>query len=251
MSNQPIPEWLARTALLLGEAGVRRLMRSRVAVIGLGAVGGYAAEGLARSGVGFLRLVDFDLVKSSNRNRQLLALTSTLGRPKAELAAERARDINPGIAAEAVCGFAHAETLDGLLDGIDLLVDAVDSLSPKVEVILAGRRLGVPVFSSLGAATRTDGGGVRFGPLFGARGCPLGRLVRKRLRRRGVSGGDLWCVYSEEEANRLAMTEPGTDGDDYKRGRERRTLGSLATVTGLFGLRLAHEAVLRLANDGA
>lgn len=235
---------------------MERLAAARVAVIGLGAVGGYVAEGLVRSGVGKLRLADFDTIKESNVNRQLLALESTLGRFKVDVAAERLRDINPGVDVEAVREFAHADTLDAILSGgVDMVVDAVDSLNPKVEVILAGRQLGIPVYSALGAATRLEAGAVRFGPLFGAKGCPLGRLARKRLRRRGVEGGDLWCVYSEEERNPDAVVPPG-DGEpgkekEYRRGRERRTLGSLATVPGIFGLRLAHEVVLRLSGHRA
>lgn len=252
----PVPEWLSRTNLLLGDEAMNRIVKAKVTVIGLGAVGGYAVEALARSGVGSLRLIDFDTIKTSNRNRQLLAVSSTVGRPKTNVAAERVKDINPDIHVEALRAFAHADTLDELLaGGQDLVIDAVDSLNPKVEIILAGVRLGIPVYSALGAAIRLDAGAISFAPLFSAKGCPLGRLVRKRLRRRGVSDGDLWCVYSEEERNKAAVREPepedSGDEEDYKRGRERRTLGSLATMTGLFGLRLAHEALLRLAGFNA
>lgn len=245
----PTPDWLSRTKLLLGAAAVERLVSARVCVIGLGAVGGYVVEGLARSGVGKLRLVDFDVIGETNRNRQMLALTSTLGRDKVEVAAERVRDINPQAEVEAVKAFAHVETLPELLRGIDLLVDAVDSLSPKVAVIAAGARLGLPVYSALGAATRTRAELVEFGPLFSAKGCPLGRLVRKRLRREKVAEGDLWCVFSREERNLAAVASPKADHSEaniYRRGRERDVLGSMATLTGLFGLRLAHEVVLRL-----
>lgn len=251
--SHPSPE-LSRTALLLGSESLSRLARAKVVVIGLGAVGGYVAEALARSGVGWVRVVDFDIIQRSNVNRQLLALSSTLGRAKVEVAAERLLDINPGITVEAVREFADAGTMEGLLAGEpDLVIDAVDSLGPKVEVILAGHGRGIPVYSALGAATRVDAGRVRFGGLFSAKGCPLGRLVRKRLRKRGVSGGDLWCVYSDEEKNLDAICVPeGEDGGEgeYKRGRVRSTLGSMATVTGLFGLRLGHEVVLRLAGEG-
>lgn len=251
MPNQPQSDesdWLSRTRILLGEEAVERLAASRVYVFGLGAVGGYAVEALARSGVGMLRLVDFDVFKETNRNRQLLALRSTIGLPKAEVAAERVRDINPSIEVEAVRAFAHDDTLDGLLSGgPDLVIDAVDSLAPKAAIIHAGAALGVPVFSALGAATRLDAGAVDFGPLFAARGCPLGRHVRKRLRKHGLEGGDLWCVYSREDRNLEALRDPEEDQDEYVRGRRRQVLGSLSTITGLFGLRLAHEAVRRLA----
>ncbi len=248
MSTQP-PAWLARTRLLLGDTALARLAAARVCVIGLGAVGGYVVEGLARSGVGKLRLVDFDVISESNLNRQMLALHSTLGKDKAEVAAARVRDINPGAEVEAHKAFAHDETLPELLQGVDLLVDAVDSLAPKAAVIAAGWERGLPVYSALGAATRVRGEMLEFGGLFAAKGCPLGRLVRKRLRRRGIEAGDLWCVYSREERNLMA-SEPATRDHlseiGYKRGRERTILGSMATLTGLFGLRLAHEVVLRI-----
>lgn len=249
MSVADESDWLARTRLLLGADAVRSLENSRIYVFGLGAVGSYAVEGLARAGVGMLRLIDFDVIRESNRNRQLYALCSTTGRAKAEVAAERVLDINPRAAVEARVEFAHADTLAGLLaGGPDLVVDAVDSLNPKVEIIAAAHGLGVPVFSALGAATRRDAAAVRFGPLFSAKGCPLGRLVRKRLRRKGIEGGDLWCVSSGEERNLDAVRAGGAGGGEYERGRVRDVLGSLSTLTGLFGLRLAHEAVLRLAS---
>ncbi len=239
-------EWLERTRILLGDEAIRRLAGARVYVLGLGAVGSYAVEGLARAGVGFLRLVDFDVFQASNLNRQLYALRSTLGRPKAEVAAERVLDINPAASVEAKVAFAHADTLPELLSGgPDLVVDAVDSLSPKVEILAAGAALGVPVFSALGAATRREADRVRFGPILEAKGCPLGRLIRKRLRRREIEG-DWWCVYSDEERNLDAVRAPEPEEGGYKRGRERKVLGSLPTMTGLFGLRLAHEAILRL-----
>lgn len=250
MSAEGKSGWLARTEVLLGSEAMKTLCNASVYVFGLGAVGSYAVEGLARSGIGRLRLVDFDVIKESNRNRQLYATCSTVGRLKVEVAAERVLDINPDAVVEQRPIFAHAETLPELLSGCpDLVVDAVDSLAPKVEILAAAAGLGVPVFSSLGAATRTEADRVRFGPLFEARGCPLGRLLRKRLRRRGVEG-DLWCVYSDEPKNRDAVREPEDEEGEFERGRRRDVLGSLATLTGLFGLRLAHEAVLRLSGYG-
>lgn len=249
MNDQDGRGWLERTRILLGEAAVAKLAAARIAVFGLGAVGSYAVEGLARAGVGCFQLVDFDMVKASNINRQLYALQSTVGRPKASVAAERVMDINPGVTVRVDIAFAHADSLpELLLEPPDLVIDAVDSLGPKVEIIAAAASFGVPVFSALGAATRMDAGSVKFGPLFEARGCPLGRLVRKRLRRRGVEG-DLWCVYSNEERNPDAVLTPRDEDGEYKRGRTRSVLGSVSTLTGIFGLRLAHEAILRLARE--
>lgn len=242
-------EWTGRTRVMLGDVAVERLAESRVAVIGVGAVGGYVVESLARSGVGAFFLADFDVVKESNLNRQLFALRSTVGRPKAEVARVRVGDINPDAEVYDFQRLVNAENMAEVFGfAPDLVIDAVDSLTPKVDIIEAGARAGVPVFSSLGAATRVDAGAVTFGPLFKSKGCPLGRLVRKRLRRRGVDGGDLWCVYSSEDRNPGAVCPPeGEDEREYRRGRRRNVLGSLASMTGLFGLRLAHEVVLRLA----
>ncbi|MCD8140741.1 MAG: ThiF family adenylyltransferase [Planctomycetaceae bacterium] len=244
-------DWQNRTRILLSEAAVTLLARARIYVFGIGAVGGYAVEGLARAGVGALRLIDFDVFKDSNRNRQLLALRSTMGRSKAEVTAERVLDINPAATVEPVRAFAHDDTLDDLLAGTpDLVIDAVDSLNPKVAIIARAAEKGIPVLSALGAATRRDAGAITYGKLFAASGCPLGRLVRKRLRRRGIVDGDLWCVYSREERDVEAVREPEADpGDEgrlYNSGRARRVLGSVSTITGMFGLRLAHEAILRL-----
>lgn len=246
-------DWLTRTALLLGDEAMDRLARARVCVVGMGAVGSYVVEGLARSGVGFLRLADFDEIKPSNINRQLFALGSTVGRPKVDVAKERVLDINPGCRVEAVRCFAAGDTVGRLVgDGMDLVVDAIDSLNPKVDLIEAGVTRGLPVYSALGAATRLDLGEVDFDSLFRTKACPLGRLVRKRLRRRGIHEGDIWCVYSKELRNPDAVRErePGEEEGseaEYRRGRDRRVLGSLATVTGVFGLRLAHEILLRIA----
>lgn len=250
VSNSSSPAWQDRTRVLLGDDAMQALSRARVCVIGLGAVGGYAVEGLARAGVGGLRLVDFDVIRESNINRQVFALRSTLGRLKAEVAAERVLDINPDAKVETCVDFASAGSMAALLSGVDVLVDAVDSLTPKVDIIQAGALAGVPVYSALGAATRLDAGAVAFGPLFSAKGCPLGRLVRKRLRRRGIADGDLWCVFSDEDRNLSAVREPEDNPEEaeYSRGRARKVLGSLPGITGLFGLRLAHEVVLRLAS---
>ncbi len=235
--------------MLLGGSAMERLRAARVCVAGLGAVGGYVVEGLARAGVGSFRLVDFDTIQEPNINRQLCALHSTLGRLKVEAARERILDINPDARVDARPVFADRETMPGLLSDMDLLVDAIDSLTPKVDILQASVLAGVPAYSALGAATRLDADAIRFGPLFAAAGCPLGRLVRKRLRRRGIAAGDLWCVFSNEERNLAALRDPEPEADDgeYRRGRRRKVLGSLPALTGLFGLRLAHEATLRLA----
>ncbi len=241
-------EWLSRTEILLGQKAIARIQQSRVYVFGLGAVGSYVVEGLARSGIGMVRLIDFDTFKPSNLNRQLNALHSTMGKAKAEVAGQRVHDINPNAEVDVRVEFAHVETLPALLSGQpDLIIDAVDSVNPKVEIIAAAAQLGIPVYSSMGAATRIDAERIRFSPLFDATMCPLARIIRKRLRRRGIDG-ELYCVYSDEPRRTDAIRPPEQEGE-YDRGRARRVLGSVATITGMFGLRLAHEALLGIIKN--
>jgi tRNA A37 threonylcarbamoyladenosine dehydratase len=238
-----------RTEKLLGAGAMDRLRAARVTVVGLGAVGSYAAEALARSGIGTLRLVDFDTVRLSNVNRQLYALESTLGRPKTDVARERVLDIHPACRVETMCTFVDAAGVDAVLDPApDLLIDAIDSVGPKVTLLAACARHGVRAVSSMGAAMRTDPLAVRTGRLFESRACPLARLVRKRLKKRGVGpGADLRCVYSVEEVPERAR-EPGDIDEDPAgaRGRPRTVLGSFACLTGIFGLVAAREAIIML-----
>lgn len=234
-----------RIRLMLGEEGFERVQGAFVMVVGLGAVGSYAVEGLARAGVGRLRVVDFDKVSLSNINRQLYALESTLGRPKCEVARERILDINPDCRVEAVKEFISAETVEGLIaDRPDLVIDAIDSLNPKTELVAAVRTAEIPLISCLGAALRSDPTCVRIAPLEQVEGCPLGSKLRKRLRRRGVPM-DFECVYSMEPLpNPLPAIQPPEGAEaESGRGRMRSTLGSLPTITGIFGLVAANHAV--------
>ncbi|NMB74083.1 MAG: tRNA threonylcarbamoyladenosine dehydratase [Myxococcales bacterium] len=242
----PLPERLTRTRLLLGDRAVERLRASFVAVIGLGAAGSYAAEALARAGVGRLRLVDFDRVRETNQNRMLWATRSTLGRPKAEVARERLRDVAPDAALEALCVFVHRDTLDQVLAGPpDLVVDAIDSLAPKVALIQACQARAIPIISCMGAARRLDPAAVRFGLLAESKMCPLAQRVRKALRKIKASL-DVPCVYSVEEA--LAESQgPEDEPEETRRGRARKALGSLPTIPGIIGLIAAHHAILTLS----
>ena len=244
---------LARIRLLLGDEGVDRLKSSFVVVVGLGAVGSYAVEGLARAGVGRLRLVDFDILKTSNINRQLYALGSTIGRSKASVAAGRVLDINPDCRVEPLELFAASENFGAILDGgPDLVIDAIDSLGPKSYLIAETFRRKLPVISSMGAALRTDPGAVRVGPLSGTKGCPLAARLKYWLRKINVTP-DFTCVYSVEPVGKLKKARQAVpdEKDIYERGRQRAALGSLPTVTGIFGLTIANAAILLLAgSDG-
>ena len=242
---------LARIRRMIGEAGVQRLAEARVCVVGLGAVGSFATEALARAGVGHLRLVDFDTVHPSNLNRQLIALHSTLDRPKAPLAAERVQDINPRCVVEPLSLFAHVETLETILAApLDVVIDAIDSLTPKIELIAAARQRGLHLVSSMGAALRTDPSKIHCTAAERTKVCPLARQVRKALRGRGVDL-DFRCVWSSEPVDTLPETAVGDpeQPSHHPRGRARSVLGSLPTLTGIFGLCCANEALRLLLGD--
>jgi tRNA threonylcarbamoyladenosine dehydratase len=240
-------ERFARTERLVGAEGMGRLSAAHVTVVGLGAVGSYAVEALARAGVGHLRLVDFDVIRESNINRQLYALESTLGLPKVEVAAKRVHEINPACQVECLACFVHRESLDQVLAGAtNMVLDAIDSLGPKVELIGAALARHLPLVSSMGAARRTDPLAVRLGLLSTIQSCRLASKVRKRLHHRGWST-DVLCVYSVEPILSASQSLVGSSlegvPDFLQRGRDRRPMGSLPTITGIFGL-VAAQAIL-------
>jgi len=238
--------WFARTEQLLGVEGLARLAGARVGVFGLGGVGSFAVEALARAGVGHLRLVDYDCVNPTNLNRQLFALHSTVGRPKVELAEARVRDINPQCQVDARQVFINGETIQGLLEPeLDLVVDAIDSLSSKVILLAAGVGQGLKVVSSMGAGGRLDGGQVLCGDLDETRVCPLARVVRQRLHRLGVRTG-IRCVYTLEPALNTLPHDPGDAGEHLGEGRPRTPIGTISYMPALFGLRVAQEALAML-----
>lgn len=246
-------ERFRRTEQLLGSDTFRRLQTKRVTVVGLGAVGGYVVEGLTRAGIETLRIVDFDTIQTSNINRQLIAMESTLGRGKAEVLEERIRDINPKCTIEALPLFAGEDTLDEILNPVpDLLIDAIDSLNPKTQLLHAAYTRKIPTISSMGAALRTDPTRITTGDIFDTSNCPLAKHLRKRLRRREVGRG-IVCVYSTEKVNfdYSPTTENVTLGDTpfSDRGRSRNVLGSLPTITGIFGLTIANLAIFQLAKE--
>lgn len=220
--------------------------------MGLGAVGGYVVEGLARAGICHLQLVDYDTIQPTNLNRQILALESTLGQPKAEAAYNRVLQINPQCQVQALPIFADEETLGTILDPVpDLLIDAIDSLNPKIQLLAGAYERRIPTLSSMGAALRTDPTRIRIADIFDTDNCPLARFVRKRLRRRGIGRG-ISCVYSNEKVDfdysQTNDEEKVGETPHADRGRQRNVLGSLPTVTGIFGLILANEAIMRLTS---
>jgi len=237
-----------RIERLLGIEAVQRLHDSMVTVVGLGAVGGYVVEGLARAGVGHLRLVDFDWVRRHNINRQIIALESTVGMKKTDCLADRVAGINPNCRIEIFDLFADRDTIPHILHPMpDLLVDAIDSMNPKIELLAMASEQNIPVISSMGAALRTDPSRVKISDIFKTRKCPLAKRLRKKLRQRGVQA-KIPCVYSDEDIDfqyRDAELEKPDQGPvpEFERGRPRLVLGSLPTITGIFGLTLANMAI--------
>nr|WP_322173019.1 tRNA threonylcarbamoyladenosine dehydratase [Acutalibacter sp. M00118] len=233
----PMDGMLEREELLLGRAGVERLQRARVAVFGLGGVGGYAAEALVRCGVGVVALIDGDTYSLTNLNRQLFATTATLGMPKVQAAGERLRSIAPEAEIEEHPFFYTAETA-GRLDfaRYDYIVDAIDMVTAKLAMIERACREGVPIISAMGAGNKLDPTAFRVGDIYETSVCPLARVMRRELRRRGIER--LKVVYSTEPP-----LFPGGEGD-------RPLPGSVAFVPPAAGLALAGEVIKDLIGWG-
>lgn len=237
-----------RTRLLLGEEGMQRLHQATVMVIGLGAVGGYALEGLARAGVGHFILVDFDVFDETNINRQILALSSTVGEKKIEVAKRRVLDINPDCIVEIRDIFVNQPMLEGLLaEKVDYVIDAIDALNPKCCLIQALAEKEIPFVSSMGAALKSDPSCIKLGALSGTKNCGLAKFIRKRLKKRGLDISKIKCVSSDEQVDLPETAIVANEEDCQESGRVRNTLGSLPTITAIFGLTIANEVIRQLS----
>ena len=189
----------SRMELLTGAAGMARLAGASVAVFGIGGVGSYAAEALARAGVGRLTLVDFDDICLTNVNRQIHALDGTIGRAKVQVMAERCRAINPGVQVEPIKAFFQADNAAQLLErGYDYVLDCIDHITAKLHLIQSCRERELPIIASMGAANKLDPTKIAVADLFHTQKCRLARIIRKELRRRGITTG-VRVVYSTEE----------------------------------------------------
>ena len=234
-------EEFSRTQMLLGPEALQRLRGARVAVFGLGGVGGYAVEALARGGIGALDLVDNDTVGESNLNRQLFALRSTLGLPKTEAARRRVLDINPGITVKTWELFYSADTADAFdLGAYDYIVDAIDTVSAKLLLIERAVRAQTPVISSMGTGNKLDPSLFRVEDLAKTSMDPLARVMRRELGKRGIK--HLKVVYSPEEA----LTPRGGEAEAEALGK-RQIPGSVSFVPGAAGLILAGEVIRHIA----
>lgn len=229
----------SRTRMVLGSEGLDRLSRARVAVFGLGGVGSYTLEALARSGVGALDLIDGDTVAPSNLNRQLLALHSTIGLPKTEAAAARVKDINPNARIVLWQRMITPDNLGELpLGEYDYIVDAIDTVSAKLALVLRARELGVPIISSMGTGNKLDPSALRLADLADTSYDPLSRVMRKELRRRGVE--HLRVLYSTEPPH---VEE---EGEETRGSPPRPVPGSVAFVPSVAGLMIAGEVIRAL-----
>ena len=236
-----MPDQFSRTELLLGPEALARLRAARVAVFGVGGVGGHAAEALARSGVGTLDIVDDDKVCLTNLNRQIFAVHSSLGQYKVDAAKARLLDINPAMTVNAHRVFFGPDTAERFdFSQYDYVVDAIDTVSGKLELVLRARAAGAPIISSMGAGNKLDPTAFEVADITRTSVCPLARVMRRELKKRGVD--HLRVVYSREPP----MTPAGSDEDT---GR-RQVPGSTAFVPSVAGLILAGQVVRDLCGLG-
>ena len=226
-----------RTRRLLGDENTELLGSKTIAIAGIGAVGGYALEALARIGIGHFILVDFDRVSESNINRQILALHSTICDLKTDAAERRVMDINPECTIDKHPVVISSDNL-GIFSSADIILDCIDSVKSKVALVRSCQKSGTTLMSSMGAALRRDLGAVRVAPLSKTSGCPLARSVRRLVRKEGLRD-DYLTVYSPEPV----VFDYSRENEEREDERVKPTLGSMMTVTALFGLSLAHEAI--------
>ena len=229
--------WTERTELLLGAETMQRLRDACVLVVGVGGVGGYAAEMLVRSGIGHLVIIDSDRVGETNLNRQLLALRSTLGRSKCAVLQERLLDINPGLDIRVIEDYIHEDNVGALLDPIpaDVVIDAIDTLSPKIALIQYCLKRGLKLVSSMGAGAKLDATAIRIDDISKTRECPLAHALRKRLHRLGIQSG-FTAVYSTEKPHRESVV--------LEESRNKKSqVGTISYLPAVFGCACAQAAL--------
>ncbi len=229
--------WQQRTEILMGKEGVNALSEAKVAVIGLGGVGAYAAEMLCRAGVGSLILLDSDVVSLTNKNRQLLASDSTIGRSKCEVMSSRLKDINGAVMLTEINEYLEPDNVEQLIGKlqIDFLVDAIDTLSPKIALIKYCREKGIPLVSSMGAGAKYDATAVRLADISRSYNCPLAYILRKKLRKEGISKG-FDVVFSEELPQKDAIIP-------VEERNKKSMTGTVSYLPAVFGCVCAQAAI--------
>lgn len=235
--------WLERTELLMGAESIEKLQKSHVLIVGLGGIGSFAGEFIARAGVGTMTIIDGDAFDPTNKNRQLTALDSTIGRNKAVVLAERIRDINPDIELNIVQEFVVPQRVWELLQEYkpDYVMDCIDSVTPKLEWIIACIRLKIKIISHMGAGGKVDPSAVQVAKLTNTHNCKLATHIKKRLKRKNVEFKKVKAVFSSEIQKKEALKM--TDGSNFKRS----FYGTASYIPGLFGLMGAAEVIRYLS----
>ena len=235
--------WLERTELLLGEEKLNLLRNANVLVVGVGGVGAYAAEMIVRAGVGRMTIADADKVSESNINRQLVALHSTIGREKCDILAERLKDINPELQLSVVNRFIKDDETNALLDSdkFDYVVDAIDTLSPKLALIKGALDRGIPLVSSMGAGAKTDPTLMEIKDIAKTHHCPLAHMLRKRLHKIGIKRG-FWAVFSPEPVREGAMIL-------CEEQNKKSNVGTISYIPAMFGIGCASVVVRDLVGE--
>ncbi|MBR5754348.1 MAG: tRNA threonylcarbamoyladenosine dehydratase [Erysipelotrichaceae bacterium] len=240
---------LSRTEILLGKEAMDKIADSRVAVFGIGGVGGYAMEALARSGIGTLDIIDSDRVAASNLNRQIIATRDTIGQLKVDVAKKRINDIDPDIVVNTYDCFYLPEERDGFPFGeYDFIVDAIDTVTAKIDLIFSAKEFNVPIISAMGCGNRIDPTQIRIGDLYKTSGDPLAKVMRRELRKKGIK--KLTVVYSLEKP-----IEPIKDSEAYisqmndEDNKKRSVPGSTAFVPAAAGLAMASYVIRELIRD--
>lgn len=243
MNINAVPSWLERTELLLGEEKLNLLRNAHVLIVGLGGVGAYAAEMIARSGVGRLTIADADVVSESNINRQLIALHSTKDSYKADLVKQRLLDINPDININAITKYIRDDETDILLDAAryDYIVDAIDTLSPKVNLIKGTIDRHIPLVSSMGSGAKTDPAQVQISDISKTHHCPLAHMLRKRLHRLGIRKG-FHAVFSPEPVREGSMIIA-------EETNKKSNVGTISYMPAIFGCFCASVVIRGLINE--
>lgn len=235
--------WLERTELLLGEEKLEILKNANVLVVGVGGVGAYAAEMIVRAGVGRMTIADADKVSESNINRQLVALHSTVGREKCDILADRLKDINPELQLNVVNRFIKDDETDALLDSsnFDYVVDAIDTLSPKLALIKGAMDRGIRIVSSMGAGAKTDPTLMEIKDIAKTHHCPLAHMLRKRLHKIGIKRG-FWAVFSPEPVREGAMIL-------CEEQNKKSNMGTISYIPALFGIGCASVVIRELIGE--
>ena len=227
----------ARTELLIGKNGLEKLNKSNVAIFGIGGVGSYVAEALARTGVGKIIIIDKDDIDITNINRQIHAMSSTVGKSKVEVMKSRMLDINPNIKVDAIKENFPNENINFFSNDIDYIVDAIDSISAKIELILKANELNISIISSMGMGNKIDPTQIEVSDIYKTSICPLAKVVRRELRKKNIR--KLKVVYSKEEPININLK----DG-------KIKTIGSISFVPSVAGLIMASEVVKDILNKG-